>query len=270
MSEQKRLEYEQIGTIVVQVAKSFAERSADTTAEDTAALRADYQTAVEIIKLLTDIRFRCLVFVTAIIAIANALLPNNALPATRIVFGAVGFLTTLGIAVYELRNSQLYEAAMHRAKALEGRLDLIPTSDKSGPGLFSERPKYVRKAVAKTLIQGWKVRGEERDGKPTEPTEPELMTFLGVKVKHDQGLALIYGAVLGGWSFLIAHGLLSLPITTGLWPNAPRNLIGIGAAILGYLVFRNARKQLNYHDQERAPVENPSDKTENKPASESA
>ena len=38
-------------------------------AEDPVALRVEYQVAVDIIKLLSDIRFRCLTFVTAVTAV---------------------------------------------------------------------------------------------------------------------------------------------------------------------------------------------------------
>ena len=47
---------------------------------DVATLRAEYQVAVDFIKVLTDIRFRCLAFVTATAAVANALLPGTGWP----------------------------------------------------------------------------------------------------------------------------------------------------------------------------------------------
>ena len=99
---------------------------------DPVALRAEYQVAVELIKLLSDIRFRCLVFVTAITATANALLSIQADPGTRAPLGVLGLLATLGIVIYELRNSQLYEATMHRAKTLEARLQMKRSTEEEG------------------------------------------------------------------------------------------------------------------------------------------
>ena len=104
----------------------------------------DYKVTVDVIKLYLDIRFRCLVFVTSITAIATALLPSTVESERRIALGLMGFWATLGIAVYELRNSQLYEAATHRAKELEKLLRLDSTTeDATKRGLFGERPKYV-------------------------------------------------------------------------------------------------------------------------------
>ena len=167
---------------------------------ESSTLLDDYKVTVDMIKLFTDIRFRCLVFVTSITAIAIALLPGTVDSATRIAIGLVGLLATLGIAVYELRNSQLYEAASHRAKELERLLGMVSTTENvKKQGLFGERPKYVK------------------DIKTNEDVNEMLadcrksMPFLLVEVKHDRGLALIYGAVLGGWVFLVADGLLSLP-----------------------------------------------------------
>ena len=105
---------------------------------DVATLRAEYQVAVDFIKVLTDIRFRCLAFVTATAAVANALLPGTGRPGLRIALGSLGFFTTVGIVVYELRNSQLYEAAIHRAKVLEKRLrgDASSASPVRGPSTW--------------------------------------------------------------------------------------------------------------------------------------
>ena len=37
------------------------------------------------------------------------------------------------------------------------------------------------------------------------------MRFCDFNVKHDHGLAFIYAGALGGWVYLIANGLTSLP-----------------------------------------------------------
>lgn len=149
------LDYQQIRAMVTELATAIASSKvppevpeqapeAQVTGYDQIALRADYQSTVDVIKLLSDIRFRCLAFVTAITAVANAVLPATVLPGTKFALGAVGFLTTFGIAIYELRNSQLYEAAIHRAKKLETHLKVLRASAKSAhAGLFNERPLYI-------------------------------------------------------------------------------------------------------------------------------
>ncbi|MCA1619242.1 MAG: hypothetical protein LC795_08015 [Acidobacteria bacterium] len=207
-----------------------------------AALRAEYMTAVDFVKLMSDIRFRCLAFVTAVIAVANALLPGTGDPGTRVALGFVGFLTTLGIAVYELRNSQLYEAASHRAKTLEGMLEAERTSELSpGGGLFSERTPYVDKTYWKGLKAAERLPGIDHT----------LMRFWAVRVKHDRGLALIYGAVLGGWVYLIAGGLLALPPPLGLWGPAPAGLPQFTSGVIGLCALVFSYKSLVYHDENR-------------------
>ena len=79
--------------------------------------------------------------------------------------GVLGLVATLGVLFYEVRNSQLYEYALRRAAELERRLGL---------GLFAERP-------------GLSVR-------------PFGIAAAG----HHRGIALVYGAALGGWAYLVA------------------------------------------------------------------
>jgi ketosteroid isomerase-like protein len=200
--------------------------------EDPVALRAEYQVAVDMIKLLTDIRFRCLVFVAAITAIANALVSNSASGEIRPALGVLGLLLTLGIAVYELRNSQLYEATIHRAKALESRLKMKSSRSTGGTGgLFSERPRYVHK---------------------DQSTSDPIMTFWGVKVQHDFGLAFIYGPALGAWTYLALHGLLSLPAPAyACWPTLPAGWISLLSGIGGGVVAIVSISSFVYHDQNR-------------------
>ncbi|HEX3920989.1 MAG TPA: hypothetical protein VHY31_01725 [Streptosporangiaceae bacterium] len=53
----------------------------------------------------------------------------------------VGLAALFGIIVYDLRNTQFHDAAIHRAKELETALALARLSDKgTGGGLMNERP----------------------------------------------------------------------------------------------------------------------------------
>src|SRR5262245_45561319 len=132
--------YARIEQMVTELFVAMAPKSVSSE-DDSIALRAEYQVAVDMIKLLTDIRFRCIVFVTAVITaavtLANVGSPGD--PGARAAVGVLGFIATLGITIYELRNSQLYEAAMHRAKTLETRLQMKGSSPEDGiAGLFGE------------------------------------------------------------------------------------------------------------------------------------
>ena len=245
------LDYDEIRSIVKQLADAIVQSKAapDPDAADSddrrTKLRFDYQITVDVIKLLSDIRFRCLVFVTAVIAVANALLPGAGDPGARIALGFVGFLTTLGIAVYELRNSQLYDAAIHRAKAIETELDMERTSEESPKGgLFNERPLYVETTYWKNL------EPEQRKTLISEH-KVQVMSFWFVEVKHDRGLAFIYGAVLGGWVYLVADGLLSLPPPGGYWPPAPNGWARIISALIGIAAFVLSVTWFLYHDKWR-------------------
>lgn len=212
---------------------------------------ADYQITVDVIKLLSDIRFRCLVFVTAITAIANALIPGTGNPGTRIALGLVGLVATLGITVYDLRNSQLYDAAIHRAKELERQLELLPATNKwDEGGLFAERPQYVPDGKWEELTF------KQREDKIKQRKLP-LMRFWFITVKHDHGLALIYGAAIGGWVYLIADGLLALPAPKSLWGPAPVGWISLMAAIIGSIAFLISVAQLVHHDANRYKPKRP-------------
>jgi hypothetical protein len=201
-------------------------------AEDPVALRVEYQVAVDIIKLLSDIRFRCLTFVTAVTAVATAF-ASTADPGMRPALGVLGLLATLGITVYELRNSQLYEVATHRAKMVERRLRMSGgLDDVARVGLFGGRPSYVRKP-------------------PNKPAKERFMRFWLIPVKHDHGLALIYGAALGAWVYLVVYGLLSLPVPASLWGSVSVGHVRLIAALLGSAVCAWSIYEFIHHDRNR-------------------
>ncbi len=283
--------------------------------------------------------------------------------------GFVGFLATLGIAVYELRNSQLYEAAIHRAKEFETRLGLARTMKHNQQarlfqaGLFNERPLYIKdecctrqewnnlrdpwaftvndlqdvgglidevcnfkddsvwERICKELHQPStrtdllqtrvlkalnglladeslykcrrfaqvRLRAEMWDSFDQNPNDEELrrlnrflleeaypkeihkkkvpwMPFWFVKVKHDRGLALIYGAALGGWVYLISDGLLSLPglkdyclpALTG-WTPILAGWYPILPMICGVITFVVSERHFANHDKNRFRPSSPTE-----------
>jgi hypothetical protein len=144
-------------------------------------LKLDYQYAVDQFKMLADLRFKLLAFVPTLAGAAIAFLTETAAHETALAVGTLGFIVTIGITFYDIRNTQFYDAAVHRAKWLEALLELpVCTQGERIGGLFNERPGHT------------------------------LQFFGLIEIWHDRGLSLAYGAALGGWAYLIASASLSL------------------------------------------------------------
>jgi len=141
-------------------------------------LRLDYGQTTELLRTLTDVRFKLLAIVPTISGAAVAFLSRGRTAGELLAVGLLGLAATLGVVLYEVRNTQLYDYAIRRAKELEKRLGEISIYDGSTGGLFTERPgRDVR-------VFGLALAG------------------------HDRGLAIVYGAALAGWSYLVAWGAL--------------------------------------------------------------
>ena len=165
-------------------------------------LRLDYQQTTDLLRSLTDVRFKLLALVPTLSGAAVAVLGHPSSAAELLAVGVLGLIATLGILLYELRNTQLSEYGMHRARHIEAELGLHSVGDAAAGGLFSERP-------ARTL-----------------------RLFGLAPIDRDRGLALVYGAALAGWTYLVAWGALR-----GLDVGAARKIgAGVGAAA-GLLVI---------------------------------
>lgn len=141
-------------------------------------LRLDYDQTTDLMRTLTDVRFKLLALVPTLSGAAIALLGHPSSASQLVAVGALGLSATVGILLYELRNSQLYDYATRRAQELEGALELVSFGGGATGGLFSERPD-------------------------------RSLRLLGVRaVDRDRGLALVYSAALGGWTYLTAWGAL--------------------------------------------------------------
>lgn len=134
-----------------------------------------YKQVADSFRQLAEMRFKLLALVPAVSGTAITLISKDIEafkrdPIPRGLVALMAFIVTLGIVFYDVRNSQIYNSLIRRAKELESGMQL------HGP--FSARP-------------------------------PRSLRFLGlVSIWHDRGLALIYGSVLGAWMFPIVCGAL--------------------------------------------------------------
>ena len=134
-------------------------------------LRLDYEQTTRLVHDFRDLRTKMLAFVPTITGTAVGLL-GEARPATELLgVSLLGLVATLGIFVYELRNAQLYDTAVARAKELERRLGFPSVNGLQGAGGVLASPP-------------------------------------GSWFAHDRGWALVYSAAIAGWSYLAAWGFL--------------------------------------------------------------
>src|SRR5215210_5079420 len=119
-------------------------------------LRLEYDRAVGLFRDLTDIRFKLLALVPTLSGAAVGLLRAGQRPVALLAVGVLGLAATLGVLVYELRNSEIRLLAARRLNALED-------------GLFE------RKRLVTDRPKG----------------SPKLFGFLSLE--HSAGLALVYG-----------------------------------------------------------------------------
>ena len=105
-------------------------------------LRLDYQQTTDLLRTLSDVRFKLLALVPTLSGAAIAILGHPSSAAELLGVGLLGLVATLGILLYELRNTQLYDYATRRDQQTEAQLGLPSIRGGEGAGgLFSERPE---------------------------------------------------------------------------------------------------------------------------------
>jgi hypothetical protein len=150
--------------------------SAEQSSED---LRLDYNETTDLMRSLTDVRFKLVAFVPTISGVAIAVLGHGRSTAELLAVGLLGLVATVGIVIFDLRNTQLLDYAVLRARSLEEQLGFVSIFEPGRPGgLFTERPGR------------------------------DLRIFGLAGVGHDRGLALVYSAAIGGWCYIVAWGAL--------------------------------------------------------------
>jgi len=169
-------------------------------------VKLDYDQTFQYFRMLADIRFKLLGFVPTITGAAVATLNGVAGPGA-VAAGVLGFLATFGLLLYELRNTQLYDAALSRLQDIESRLGFRSVHGGHHGGTVSERP--------------WK------------PAR-----FWGINASHRWGLGIIYSGSLAGWAFLVASRVSDL-----VWvPGAVGGAVFAAAAAQYARIERRSQK----------------------------
>lgn len=145
-------------------------------------LRLDYERTFDHYKWLADVRFKLLALVPSVTVIASAVLgkepaastvPVKEPPLNVQLIACFGLVATIGVVFYELRNSQFYDALIHRLKELEKDLAFASYTENGGGGQFTDRPRRRQRFFG--MFELW----------------------------HDRALGLVYGASIGLWVLLI-------------------------------------------------------------------
>jgi len=147
------------------------------------ALEIDYRATGEYFRELAGTRFRLLALVPSVTGLAIALADLGPPSSRFAALGFFGFLVTLGVLFYDVRNTQLYDALQLRAKCLEAYMGFPKASNRQFErgGAFLDRPRR------------------------------SLTLFRTLLIWHDRGLAIIYSSSLAGWSYVALAGMLGLP-----------------------------------------------------------
>lgn len=151
-------------------------------------LRLDYQQTMQYLQMLTNIRFLPLTLLPGIAGLAvSALVNTKGSPESVLAVGIVGVGASAGIILYDMHNTALYNAAVHRAKRIEKSLGLPPTTKGKPGGLFNERPDRLEAAQGSSG-----------------------MRFSPLTMQQDLAVAAIYGVVIGAWMHIIVHASLGV------------------------------------------------------------
>jgi hypothetical protein len=175
------------------------------------AIRFDYEMTMETIRMLADIRFRLLALVPFVSGATIAFLsvdPGKAPPHVILAGSVAGFLITVGVLIYNQRNTQYIHVTRERGRKLEELLNLA--------------------------VKGHFLAPEHR-----------YRLFNRLPLGADVGLTIIYSTVLAAWLFLITHSALDL-IVRGpvVWITVPIAIVALVGFGFGIVHLDNESKKL--------------------------
>ena len=155
-------------------------------------LRLEYDSGSELLRGLTETHFRLLALVPTLSGAVVALVSGRRSDVELLAIGLLGLSASLGVLLYELRNGEIRDAVARRVAKIE-----------------------------RTLLP---------DGPLVDVPRGRLLGL--VPVSRTTALALVYGAALGGWGYLVAWGALR---AAGVAGGARPGGLAIGA-VFGFLV----------------------------------
>lgn len=158
---------------------TFRHDRADSRMDSDELLRLDYDQTNEQVRALLDVRFRLLALVPTIAGASVAFLGSHRPAGELLALGLLGLLATIGMLLYDLSNTEILDAMLRHAWALERLLGFTAArgTDLRGGVLSQFAPRHGR-------------------------------LFGKVTVGQARAVGLVYGAALGGWSYLVAWGAL--------------------------------------------------------------
>jgi hypothetical protein len=177
-------------------------------------LRLDYDQTTQLLRTLTDIRFKLIALVPTLAGATVGLVGRPRPAAELLAVGLLGLVATLGVLVYELGNSQAYMLTLDRARALEQKLELVSVRSPAGTS----------------------------DGPFSERSDSGLRLFGVMPVWREAGFAPVYGAALAGWSYLVAWGVLRA-LDVGGARNAGAAIGAAAGILIAAEIFRLAREK---------------------------
>jgi hypothetical protein len=170
-------------------------------------LRLDYEQTTAQVSALTDVRFKLLGIVPTVALAAVGIAGAHPSTGGLVSLGLLGLVATVGILLYELRNTETLAAALYDARDVAQLLELHVARGRNEP------------------------EGEIR------PSGRRHRLFGTVAVGQDQALGLVYGAAIGGWSYLLIWGVLR-----GLHVSGARAIGGlVGACCAVAVLFEVGR-----------------------------
>ena len=164
----------------------------------------DYEQTSKYFFHLADVRFKLLALVPSIAGIAVAFLGKAGMGAQAFVIGIFGFIVTVGVIMYDQRNTQIYDTMVRRLKRIEAHMDMELVqngADHGGP--FLDRP-------------GRSYR------------------LFGILMWHDRGLTIIYSAAISAWTYLIVYGFIDI---LALSSTKLKIVVSLVLAVIVFLLF---------------------------------
>ena len=139
-------------------------------------LKIDYQHTTKYFLHLSDTRFKLLGILPVVTGLAVAALPGDLDPTKGFAVSLLGLTVTVGLTIYDQRNTQIYDRLVKRARMIEKELGFHPSPVAGGSvgGAFIDRPQ--RRSLGPIPI-----------------------------IWHDLALALVYAASVGAWFFLTSQ-----------------------------------------------------------------